>query len=660
MFAFLPLVLLIFNGVVVIWDVVLTGRMAQVRTLPRPFVFLPGLAGFLLVPALVIHLATSDAVTGRSVTAVDWLWPVTVVLFALQAIYAGARRLVNPFVGFFVALYDIIVASDAVLRFVPSRGTPLPEAALVVLAATSSAFAFLSVSPTIIASPLFFFVPMTAPAYPALRPSAATFRVFLALVAFGWIVVILSRVFPADQAVNSYGAHDSRREKLQERPANDFDIGLKLFPDLEGGPPPVAIANDIALADSIGVTVVSVTVVPEAMDRAALDSLAHTLDELRSDSTQLIVTMGYHSGLIPLPGRNFSERRRLAAIGPIVRHLRPDILIPAKDPYTAGSAAAGVRPPQFWETYLTRAAAEAHRVDRRVRIGVAASLYESRDSALYAWAASPSSPVDVVGFTLYPSPSGVIPLDASGLDEVVARDRLHLRRGHGTNARVVLGKLRETAEEIRIHHVAEHCAAALLANCMGADRVGLRLLELARCHRFIAQAGKFAEQPRPRDLLQLGRRGDVRHERTGERPLHRACVHRIRQRLLVAQLIEEAATVASRMGYRNMSSLSATRSASAIARSVSSAASGMIACCATSASNSTASAACGSGTLTDQPKLSPAAPPVTLPPRSSPSSAICVAVRRSVPLTAVRAIIAVIPASAGSSSLAPPSAYTPA
>ncbi|HEX9483316.1 MAG TPA: hypothetical protein VF929_02005, partial [Gemmatimonadaceae bacterium] len=179
MFAFLPLVLLIFNGVVVIWDVVLTGRMAQVRTLPRPFVFLTGLAGFLLLPALVIHLATSDAVTGRSVTAVDWLWPVTIVLFALQAIYAGARRLVNPFVGFFVALYDIIVASDAVLRFVASRGTPLPGAALVVLAATSSAFAFLSVSPTIIASPLFFFVPMTAPAYPALRPSAATFRVFL-------------------------------------------------------------------------------------------------------------------------------------------------------------------------------------------------------------------------------------------------------------------------------------------------------------------------------------------------------------------------------------------------------------------------------------------------------------------------------------------------
>src|SRR5258708_20983025 len=78
MFAFLPLVLLIFNGVVVIWDVVLTGRMAQVRTLPRPFVFLTGLAGFLLLPALVIHLPPIAAVTGRSWTAVHWLCPVAV------------------------------------------------------------------------------------------------------------------------------------------------------------------------------------------------------------------------------------------------------------------------------------------------------------------------------------------------------------------------------------------------------------------------------------------------------------------------------------------------------------------------------------------------------------------------------------------------------
>jgi hypothetical protein len=254
---------------------------------------------------------------------------------------------------------------------------------------------------------------MTAPAYPALRPSAATFRFILALTAFAWIVVIFSRVLPADQAVNSYGIHDARTENLQERPASDFDIGLKLFPDLSGGPPPVAIKNDLALADSLSVTVVGVTIIPEEIDRAGLDSLAHVLEDIRSDSTQLILSLGYPKELVPMPGRTFSETRRIAAIGPIVKRLHPDILLPAVDPYTLGTRAAGVRPPEFWEGYLTRAAAEAKKADKNVRIGVSASYYDLRDSSLYAWAAAEGSPVDVVGFTLYPSPGGVRTLDAS-------------------------------------------------------------------------------------------------------------------------------------------------------------------------------------------------------------------------------------------------------
>ncbi len=218
MTAFLPLVQLLLTAIVVIWDVVLSGSIAQVRTLPRPFVIITALAGFLLLPALVIHLSSTDAITGRSITDVAWLWPLTVLLFAIQAIYAGVRRLVNPFFGFFIAVYNVIVAADAVLRFVATRGTPLPGYALVGLAATSSAFAFITQSPASIASPLFFFAPMTAPAYPALRPSAATFRGFLGLVAFGWIVVILMNVLSADRAVNSYGTHDSRIEKLEGAP----------------------------------------------------------------------------------------------------------------------------------------------------------------------------------------------------------------------------------------------------------------------------------------------------------------------------------------------------------------------------------------------------------------------------------------------------------
>jgi len=87
--AFLPLVQLALVFIVVIWDVVLTGRIAQVRTLPRPFVFLTALADSCCSLALVIQLASTSAITGRSVTAVDWLWPATVVLFGVQALYSG-------------------------------------------------------------------------------------------------------------------------------------------------------------------------------------------------------------------------------------------------------------------------------------------------------------------------------------------------------------------------------------------------------------------------------------------------------------------------------------------------------------------------------------------------------------------------------------------
>src|SRR5215212_8770390 len=101
----LPLVQILLVVTVLLWDVALTSRIVQVRNLPRAFVALTALAGFLLLPSLVIHLATTNAITGRSVTEVDWLWPLTLSLFALQALYAAVRRFVNPFIGFFISAY---------------------------------------------------------------------------------------------------------------------------------------------------------------------------------------------------------------------------------------------------------------------------------------------------------------------------------------------------------------------------------------------------------------------------------------------------------------------------------------------------------------------------------------------------------------------------
>ena len=227
------------------------------------------------------------------------------------------------------------------------------------------------------------------------------------------VVVFLSRLTDADKAVNSYGVHDPSVERLQERPAGDFDVGLKILEDMDGPPATLAVKNDLALADTMGVDLVNVVLVPEQMDRAALDSLARVLDAVRLDSTQVMVTLGYASKLIPLPGRTFNDATRLKTIDPIVRRLRPDILVPAQDPFDAGTRAAGAHPVEYWENFVTQASAIAKRVRPRTKIGVAASVYDRRDSTLYAWAAAPGSPVDVVGFTLYPSPSGVRTLDAA-------------------------------------------------------------------------------------------------------------------------------------------------------------------------------------------------------------------------------------------------------
>ena len=409
----LPLIQVVLVLTVLIWDIALTSRIVQVRQLPRTFVALTAFAGFLVLPSLVIHLATTNAITGRSVAEVDWLWPLTLTLFALQALYAAVRRLVNPFLGFFISAFDVLIATDAVIRWIAATGTMLSAPALLFLAATTGTFSFLMSSPDVISSPIFVLVPMIAPAFPALRRATATFRLALAIVAGGGVIIFMTQLTPALEAVSSYRIHDPRTEKLQERPEGDFEIGLKLFPDLTGPPPPVAIRNDLALADTLEVSVVSVVIVPERMDNAALDSLAGALETFRRDSTLFILTLGYPRPLVPLPGRTFNDARRLQTIDRVVRALRPDVLLPAEDPYDSGTRAAGQLAPQFWQSYIARAAAIAKRVRPRTRIGVSASAYDGRDSTLYAWAAAPGSPVDVVGFTLFPSRTGVRTLDAA-------------------------------------------------------------------------------------------------------------------------------------------------------------------------------------------------------------------------------------------------------
>jgi hypothetical protein len=207
-------------------------------------------------------------------------------------------------------------------------------------------------------------------------------------------------------AVRSYGNY--AQDRLQERPRGDFTIGLRVFPYLDDAPPPLALRNDIALVDSVGLGAIAVVIDPAGARLAALDSLAHVLEEERRDSVLLIVSVGYD--------RNAEEsfrrapaahmRARLAAVDRIVRRLRPDIILPARDPYTEGARAMGRVPLAWWEEYLRLASLNAHRVSNRVRVGVTASAFVGADSSLYAWASAPTSPVDIVGFSFYPSYDG--------------------------------------------------------------------------------------------------------------------------------------------------------------------------------------------------------------------------------------------------------------
>lgn len=389
--------------VVVVWDIVLAGRIARVPEAPQAFATLTGLAGLLALPALVVALATTTVITGRAILYVDWIWPAVLVVFAAQAVYALARRLVNPLWGLPIAVYDVLIAAAGIVRYLASRGITPPQP-LVLLLTTQTAALALATTSAAVSNPLYINVPMISPAFPALRPLTATFRAFLAMIALGWSVGIALQVPNSIEALENYRRIAS--DRLTERPEGDFDVGVKIFPDVGSPPPPTAVASDIALADTLGADVVNVVVVPD-VSNLVLDSLARALDQLQRDSTLLIVTLGYHGKLLPeLRHVPLNAAQRVSAIRRIVARLRPDILIPAEEPYGVGERLVGRLQLGTWEDYITNAAAAAKAVDRRVRIGVAAASFDSRDSALYAWAAGPASPVDILGFSFFPDRHG--------------------------------------------------------------------------------------------------------------------------------------------------------------------------------------------------------------------------------------------------------------
>jgi hypothetical protein len=408
----LPIAHLALTLIILVWNIALAGRISQVRKAPRAFAAITALAGFLIAPALALSVAASSAITGRALIAVDWLWPLTAVLFAVQSIYALTRRLVNTFVGLPIAVYNLIIAVTVIFRYLASRGLDLPEPALVLLAAQTDALTLVT-GTAALTSPLFFNIPIISPAFPAARELTAGFRVVVAFVAAGWTTLMAVGIPLGQIAIDTYRTYEG--VQFTDRPSGDFMVGVKILPDLARPPSVRAIRSDFALIDTLGVDAVNVVVVPDAATGTVLDSVARVLEPLRrADSTLVIVTLGYPGKLVPpLRPLQLDVEARLRAVNQVVRRLRPDILVPAEDPYGAGARAFGLLPVETWQDYLTQASRLAKRLRPRTRIGVAASSFGTRDSLLYSWAVKPGSPIDVPGFSLTPSRRGAETLDAS-------------------------------------------------------------------------------------------------------------------------------------------------------------------------------------------------------------------------------------------------------
>jgi hypothetical protein len=392
------------------WDILMAGRIAQLRRIPRGFQAITGIAGLLLVPALVIGYTAQSLLYGRAIFLVAWLWPFTTILFVLQTIYALTRRLVTPLLGFPLLVYNAVIATVAVTKFVITRGHNPSELGLVLNAAQAAMLGTFFGTPALW-NPIYLQVPIFAPSLPARWGFTRLARVALAGAAIAMTALVLVELPGAYDAVRSYAVHE--HAQLQEHPEGDFRIGLKIFPDLRSGPPPLAIRNDLALADTLGVDAIAVVIDPEAARGVALDSLARSIEQARTDSTLLIVSLGY-----PKKGeQEFKQSRetytvaRLKDIDRIARRLKPDYLLPAVDPFEEGTRILHEESPAYWIDYFTRAARVAHYIYPRIKIGVSISSYGTRDSTLYAWAARPGSGVEAIGFSLFPRFDGVRYMD---------------------------------------------------------------------------------------------------------------------------------------------------------------------------------------------------------------------------------------------------------
>ena len=408
--AVLPLVL----GLgVLIWDILLSGWIASQRQASRPFTALSGLCGLLVAPAALVAMATVLESTARTMTGIAWIWPLVTLAFTVQVLYALVARLLTPAVAVPLLLYNACVATIAISDYVVSITGSAPVWLQGAVAARDAVAGFAAGRAALV-SPLALLIPMIAPAYPARWKASAGVRALLTLTATA-VATLLAMEWPqAVGAIRSYEAAIGVR--LQERPAGDFAIGLRMYSRLDGPPAGRLVKADLRLADTIKARAMLVVLTEKGTRAAALDSLARLLEPWRADSGTIAIALE-----LPNEPGLANSKERLALVERVVLRLRPDVLIPGwRAPLPALLPSRG---PDlaWWKVMLTSTAGVIARVRPRTQLGWSAARVDSRDSMVYDWAASPESPVRVLGVVAYPSFAGLPAVDA----RLRAFDRWH-------------------------------------------------------------------------------------------------------------------------------------------------------------------------------------------------------------------------------------------
>ncbi|MEP7343913.1 MAG: hypothetical protein ABI877_01540 [Gemmatimonadaceae bacterium] len=407
-----PVLVYTFAGVfLLVWNVLHAGRAVQLQRGGRVTRWLTALCGLLVVPALAIALTSVSAINGRATHIVAFVWPLTTALFLLHSIRALTEGTVRLSVGLPVGALNFAVCASASVRFANALGATLPSAvgAFGVAEATSLGFAF---GHAALLSPWALTVPVLTPIVPARWRAGRLVTVGITSLCAAGALLYITEYPRAVRALDSFAPFAF--ERLQERPQGDFALGVRLLPELNGAPSPVALRNDLALVDTLSADVIEIFVTPSGTRGSALDSVSRALDDVRRDSTLLVVSLGYDLGDLRRIRRNPEgyATQRLDAIDRTMRRLRPDILLPARDPADAGHDALGSVSLSWWTRYLSDATELAHRLRPRTQVGVAASSFSPFDSALFAWASGAQSPLDLAGFTLTPSYGGGASLGA--------------------------------------------------------------------------------------------------------------------------------------------------------------------------------------------------------------------------------------------------------